>query len=75
MREEAPDLGRDLVLGHDLALVLMLHSVSSSLLACSIAHPAFAIIIAIALGALAALARKVLSDFRKKKLEDVKVTK
>jgi len=40
-----------------------------------ILYGAFAIIIAIALGALAALARKVLSDFRKKKLEDVKVTK
>ena len=40
-----------------------------------ILYGAFAIILAIALGASAAGARKVISDFRKKKLEDVKVTK
>ncbi len=38
-------------------------------------YGAFAIIIAISLGVSAAFARKILSDFRKKKLEDIKVTK
>ena len=38
-------------------------------------YGAFAIILAISLGALTAWLRKLTSDFRKKKLEDVKVTK
>jgi uncharacterized protein len=38
-------------------------------------YGAFAIILAISLGALTAGLRKIVSDFRKKKLEDVKVTK
>ena len=38
-------------------------------------YGALAIILAITLGGLTAWARKVISDFRKKKLEDVKVTK
>jgi|TARA_B110000438_G_C15801490_1_gene645357 uncharacterized membrane protein YfcA len=40
-----------------------------------ILYGAFAIILAISLGALTAGLRKIVSDFRKKKLEDVKVTK
>jgi uncharacterized membrane protein YfcA len=38
-------------------------------------YGAFAILLAIGLGALTAGLRKIVSDFRKKKLEDVKVTK
>ena len=38
-------------------------------------YGAFAIILAIVLGALTAGVRKIISDFRKKKMEDVKVTK
>ena len=38
-------------------------------------YGAFAILLAIGLGALTAGARKVISDLRKKKLEDIKVTK
>ena len=38
-------------------------------------YGAFAILLAIGLGALAAGVRKIISDLRKKKLEDVKVTK
>ena len=38
-------------------------------------YGAFAILLAIGLGAITAAARKIVSDLRKKKLEDVKVTK
>ena len=38
-------------------------------------YGAFAILLAIGLGALTAGVRKIISDLRKKKLEDVKVTK
>ena len=38
-------------------------------------YGAFAILLAVGLGALTAWLRKVYSDLRKKKLEDVKVTK
>ena len=72
-REQGGNFNGEKVIKNDLnffaEFILMLSNETPIL------YGAFAIILAIVLGAIAAGARKVISDFRKKKLEDVKVTK